>query len=214
MAPAGRVLIAHPDPLARAYMRGLAESQLRLAAVEADSFDTLLAQLREEPGIVLVIVDLDLPGMSWEVGLRYLAAQHHGVRIVVLSGGLGQDTLDALATNGIAALVSKQLPEASLIEVLARVVTGLDELPYSASNSILCDHRADADFDSLDQALTTRQRDVMRFLSQGHSNRDIAKILGIAEGTVKVHVNAAFRVLGVHNRVSATVAYQEYSATH
>ena len=53
--------------------------------------------------------------------------------------------------------------------------------------------------------------DVIRLLSQGRSNREISEILGIAEGTVKVHVNAAFQVLGVHNRVGATVAFRENS---
>jgi two-component system, NarL family, nitrate/nitrite response regulator NarL len=51
---------------------------------------------------------------------------------------------------------------------------------------------------------------VLRLLSEGRSNREISQMLGIAEGTVKVHVNAAFRVLGVHNRVSATVAFREF----
>src|SRR3546814_9920177 len=59
---------------------------------------------------------------------------------------------------------------------------------------------------SAGSALTRRQRDVIQLLAEGKSNKEIASILQITEGTVKVHVNAAFRALGVHNRVSAVVA--------
>jgi DNA-binding NarL/FixJ family response regulator len=61
-----------------------------------------------------------------------------------------------------------------------------------------------------DLPLTSRQTDVLRLLSEGYSNHEIATALAIAEGTVKVHVNAAFRILGVHNRVSAASAFRHY----
>lgn len=54
--------------------------------------------------------------------------------------------------------------------------------------------------------LTARQKEVMELLAEGKSNKQIASVLGISEGTVKVHVNAAFRALGVHNRVNAATA--------
>ena len=54
--------------------------------------------------------------------------------------------------------------------------------------------------------LTARQKEVLNLLAAGKSNKQIAWALGISEGTVKVHVNAAFRALGVHNRVNATTA--------
>ena len=54
--------------------------------------------------------------------------------------------------------------------------------------------------------LTARQKEVLTLLAAGKSNKQIAWALGISEGTVKVHVNAAFRALGVHNRVNATTA--------
>jgi DNA-binding NarL/FixJ family response regulator len=206
MAPPGRVLIAHADPLARAYLRSLAEGQLRLAeSVESDSFDTLLAQLREEPEIVLAIVDLDLPGMSWEVGLRYLGTEHRALPIAVLTGSLGPDKLNMPAITANTALVPNHLPEASLVEMFRRVLAGVDGEPYSPEP-------APPDEES-ESRLTSRQYDVLRLLSEGRSNREISRTLGIAEGTVKVHVNAAFRVLGVHNRVSATMAFRQYSDT-
>jgi DNA-binding NarL/FixJ family response regulator len=65
-----------------------------------------------------------------------------------------------------------------------------------------------------DFSLTSRQIDVLKLLSAGYSNHEIARALAIADGTVKVHVNAAFRILGVHNRVSAASAFRRYTEEH
>lgn len=203
MAPPGRLLIAHADPLARAYLRGIAENHLQLAdPVEADNFEALLAHLRDDPEIMLLVVDLDLLGKSWEVALRYLGMEHDGVRVAALSGTLDHDGIGYAHDGGSTALIPKQLPEAALVETLGHILAGVDDLAYSSNDSASAEHRADGQ-------LTKRQRDVIRLLSEGRSNREISEILGIAEGTVKVHVNAAFRVLGVHNRVRASVAFRE-----
>lgn len=201
MAPPGRLLIAHADPLARAYLRGLAESHLQLVdAAEADNFEALLAHLRDEPEIALLVVDLDLLGKSWEIALRYLRMEHRGVRVAALSGNAVHD--GHTPENGTITLIPKQLPEAALVEELGQIFAAVDGVAQSHAESVPVEHRADGQ-------LTKRQRDVIRLLSEGRSNREISEILGIAEGTVKVHVNAAFRVLGVHNRVRATVAFRE-----
>ncbi len=210
MAPPERVLIAHTDPVERARLRALVEVRLGLSGtVEADNFDNLLERLREANNLALVIVDLDLAGMNWEVGLRYLADNHNDVRVAVLSSSLSRDALEMLAAVGTTVL-PKQLPEASLMEMVGRLIhphgTGLDPMAVEA----LPADREGAQVTEPDNRLTARQCDVLRLLSDGHSNLAIAHILGIAEGTVKVHINAAFRSLGVHNRVSAAVAFREH----
>jgi DNA-binding NarL/FixJ family response regulator len=199
MAPHGRVLIAHADPLARAYVRSLAETHLRLDhTIEADSFDTLLAQLRDQPEIVLLVVDLDLLGMSWEIALRYLGMEYRHIPVAVLSASEDHENSAGVSTNGNATLIPKQLPEAALVETLGLILTGAQE-----GAEIAPDHGAEGQ-------LTGRQIEVLRLVSEGRSNREISHVLGIAEGTVKVHVNAAFRTLGVRNRVSASVAFREH----
>ena len=58
--------------------------------------------------------------------------------------------------------------------------------------------------------LTERQMDVVRLLARGLSNKAIARELGVSEGTVKVHLLAVFRMLGVRNRTSAVLAAQRF----
>ena len=66
-------------------------------------------------------------------------------------------------------------------------------------------------FDFYGDILTERQREVLTHMSMGKSNKEIARSLRISESTVKVHVAAAFRLLGVHNRVGAVAALQSRS---
>jgi DNA-binding NarL/FixJ family response regulator len=201
----GGILIAHKDALARGYLRLIAEGDLELTDCgEVEDFDTLVERLREDDSIKLAVVDLDLPGMSHEVGLRYLALRHPALRIAVLFGRLTREKLEELATSRIAALVPKQTSHGQLVEILHKVI--------SASGFVSLSHfelsendEAETQLLFLHHELTGRQLEVLRLLSLGHSNREIGRTLGIAEGTVKVHVNAAFKVLGVHNRVSATI---------
>ena len=209
MALPKRLLIAHADPQSRARVRRLAERRVGLVATaEADSFDALLDRLTEAPETDIVVVDLDLPGMFWEVGLRHLAAIGGDRRIAVLFSGADGAKLDTFAPN-VSALVPMRLPEDSFADALARALdadvrAGGPTLPGDSLPEDQASHQM------MNHALTSRQCDVLRLLSQGLSNLEIADFLGIAEGTVKVHVNAAFRILGVHNRVSASVAFREY----
>jgi DNA-binding NarL/FixJ family response regulator len=198
MAPLGRVLIAHGDSEARAYVRSLADGRPRLGGpVEADSFDALLACIREEPRVALVIVDRDLPGMSSDLILRSLP-ELRDVPVAVLTGDLTHGKLESLSMNGNEALVPMQLPEEPLVGIIGRILAAVDGPAPRKRNSA----------QPADRKLTGRQQDVLRLISEGCSNRDISELLGIAEGTVKVHVNAVFRLLGVHNRVSATLAFR------
>ena len=220
MAPPNRILIAHGDPEARTELRSLAEDRLAVfGTVEAGSFDSMIETLRGEPGIELLIVDLDLPGMFWEVGLRHLLDHQNGMRIAVLISNPDREKLHSLSAN-LMTLVPKQLPKQALAEIVGKVIEGTPFPPDGDARSrpaIPLPRSVDSPVQGSpppgaanDVQLTGRQIDVLRLLSDGYSNHEIATALAIAEGTVKVHVNAAFRILGVHNRVNAASAFRHY----
>jgi DNA-binding NarL/FixJ family response regulator len=220
LTPPNRILIAHGDPEARTELRNLAEDRLAvIGTVEASSFDSTIEQLRGDPGIELLIVDLDLPGMFWEVGLRHLLDQQDGLRIAVLLSNPDREKLHSLSAN-LMTLVPKHLPKQALADLVGKVIDGTQFASDSDEQSrpaLPLPTPFDAPINGLpplapanDVQLTSRQIDVLRLLSEGYSNHEIASALAIAEGTVKVHVNAAFRILGVHNRVSAASAFRHY----
>ncbi|MCW3796994.1 response regulator transcription factor [Sphingomonas sp. BN140010] len=198
-------MIAHKDPLARSYLRLILKRDLELAdCAEADNLDALLARLRQGGSTKLAVVDLELPGLSCEVGLRYLTSHYPTTRVAVLFGKLTRDLLQRLSVTGVAALIPKGASAATLADMLRRVMDAQGFVSFAAVDGGVEEQVVQSSL--LHQELTARQREVLRLLSRGYSNREIGHMLGVAEGTVKVHVNAAFKALGVHNRVSAAVA--------
>lgn len=219
MAPPKRILIAHGDPEARIELRSVADEQPAVTGtLEASNFDMMIERLRKEPAIDLLIVDLDLPGMFWEVGLRHVLDRQDGLRIAVLLGAADRDKLRSLSNRSMT-LLPKHLPMPALARLVGDVIEGMkDDASAAPSRPAFAmrpsdespAHDAPPPAHASDFPLTLRQTDVLRLLSEGYSNHEIATALAIAEGTVKVHVNAAFRILGVHNRVSAASAFRHY----
>lgn len=206
-----KVLIGHKDPLARAYLRGLLERTPGVGAcLEADSFNAVVDLLKLDQATQLALIDIDLPGMAADLGFQFFGMHYDKPRFAVLFSKLSTDRIDRLLHGGIAGCISKHLPGAELIEAFRTILAGSIYLPPNRGDepdraAIFSEER----HDYLHQELTERQGEVLQLLALGHSNREIGQMLNIAEGTVKVHVNAAFRVLGVHNRVSAAAAIRQ-----
>ena len=204
------ILIAHKDPLARAYLRAIIGRTRSLSNCrEATSFNDVVDDLTDHPATALALIDIDLPGMASDLGLRFFATHFQQTRFAALFSVLAVDRIDRLGGAGLVC-VPKDLPEAALAEAFQAILNGD---PYRAPGSAAPleqpapPHEAQSGF--ADHELTERQSEVLRLLALGRSNREIGQMLNIAEGTVKVHVNAAFRVLGVHNRVSAAAAIRK-----
>lgn len=207
-----QVLIAYADPLARAYLRSLVERHLPFeSTAEVDSFVSLVEFLKANQNTRLAVVDIDLPGLSADVGLRYLGA-HYQARFAVMFSSLTSEMIAQLIGGGVAACVPKDVGEDMLVSAFNMVLNGSIYIPFALGgpqeHPLPAAREAQPDF--LDQELTERQAQVLRLVAMGHSNKQIAQMLNIAEGTVKVHVNAMFRALGVHNRVNAAAALKRY----
>jgi DNA-binding NarL/FixJ family response regulator len=204
---ASNILVAHKDPLARAYLRGLIErAPLRRECAEADNFNSVVEYLRNDQDTELALIDVDLPGMASDLGLRFFGMHFDRPRFVALFSSLTSDRIERLMQAGLAGCIPKDLSEAALVRTIQMILSGSTYLPSGVDSqpdqpAMLADPHG-----PIDQELTERQGEVLQLLALGHSNREIGQMLHIAEGTVKVHVNAAFRVLGVHNRVSAAAA--------
>ncbi|KRC05575.1 hypothetical protein ASE06_19910 [Sphingopyxis sp. Root214] len=176
---------------------------------EAWDFPSVIARLASRRSIDLVTIDLGLPGMHKREGLRDLRVKYPDVRVVVVTASRDREmVLDALGA-GVHGYIPKDYPVHEMADALLKVLGGQIYVP-----SFLSDLHArkasiaDDDGGAHETALTGRQFEVLNLLAAGRSNKEIARLLSIAEGTVKVHIAAAFRMLGVHNRVSAVAVMQ------
>lgn len=154
--------------------------------------------------VALAVIDYDLPGMKRTNGLHRLCQAWPSVPILVTADSCDRDTILEMLSAGSHGFISKNSSPLELEHALRATARGQVFVSPTSGNGPAPESFQPASF--TEAKLTARQKEVLDLLAAGKSNKQIAWALGISEGTVKVHVNAAFRALGVHNRVNATTA--------
>lgn len=209
------VIVADSHSMSRAGLAGMFAAEPGIAEVmETSDFAGALTSIACVPRICLIAVDLDLPGMGGSEGVRRLRMEHPGVLVVVLGGRRDRELVLAALCAGAHGYIPKDMTCEEMRAVFRSVLSGQIYVPPLVSEvSATPPKPARGDGKASDAALTDRQREVLRLLASGRSNKEIARALHIAEGTVKVHIAAAFRTLGVHNRVGAAAALRDWQAS-
>jgi DNA-binding NarL/FixJ family response regulator len=144
----------------------------------------------------LVLLDLRMPGMDGLTCIRLLRERVPSVKIAVLSG-LDSDEMAAEALRaGASAFISKRIDPEQLPDALVAAFEETADAPIG---------RMEPDRMSAvrDAGLTERELEVLLALGQGHSNREIAKLIWLAEQTVKFHLTNIYRKLNVSSRTEA-----------
>jgi DNA-binding NarL/FixJ family response regulator len=202
----GTVLIADDHELLRDGLMQALRRELNVARfVEAECFAETIQHLERED-LTLAIVDL-MPDMMGAKGIARMRRLRPQAVIVVLSGSESRDDiLQALAAGAHGYIVKSQHTD-QLIDKLRYILSGeiyvppiLAELAPEPVGSAVDPHLADQ---AVRKALSKRQLQVLKGLVEGRSNKEIAQALNVAEGTVKMHLAALFRVLGASNRAHA-----------
>ena len=204
-------IVAEDQEFCRAGLSSLLKRKLGFRSVlEARSKQHLEEVLRANPLASLVTIDLDLPGFDGANSLRQLRSDYPSVRLAVVTSSATREVILACLAAGIHGFIPKAFQTAEICSALSFVVKGHVFVPSLLSTVEQIREVQNAVEQPLQTdirlGLTQRQQEVLELMSKGRSNKEIARALDIAPGTVKVHINAAFRTLGVHNRVSAAAA--------
>jgi DNA-binding NarL/FixJ family response regulator len=174
---------------------------------EAGNCEQALEQL-EETSVNLILLDLNMPGMNGIGALQAVTTAAPTTPLAVLSGEDQPALIRAAVEAGASGFVPKSSSSEVLVAALQLILAGGVYLPQNVLHERQTDSSAPQTTSSADQAskLSERQTAVLLRAIQGQPNKVIAIDLGIAEGTVKSHLSAAFRVLGVNNRIEAVFA--------
>jgi len=200
-----KILIVEDHALVREAMaQTLSRLEPGIECVEAKGADDALAKLESAADWDLAIIDLMLPDMNGFSLLGVIAKRFPDVPALVVSALDDRESVQRALKAGASGFVSKASPSNTLIEAVRTILAGGVFTPDSASggNDGNRNRRASQAFAERFQ-LTAAQGRVLELVAQGKSNRDIAEFLGLSEGTVKVHVSAILRSLGVTSRAQA-----------
>lgn len=213
-----RLLVADDHPLFRDALSGVVDSALPGSELcEADCFADLLVHLGENDEVDLVLLDLNLPDVAGLDGLARLRQYFPEVPVAVVSAESDRRiVLDALDLGAVG-YVPKSTPRPALMAALRQILDGQVYLPAEllrrpSAPSPHQQHPTDtptSEFGRRLEQLTDKELNVLMLLTRGGSNKAIARQLDIAETTVKTHVSAILKKLGVTSRVQAIVAADE-----
>ncbi len=169
----------------------------------ADSSDAALNLIeREGDSIDLMLLDLNLPGMSGISLLREFKAR--GVEVPVLVVSASQSISDARSAihHGAFGFVSKASDTEILLKAIDTVLNGEIYLPDGWDSTM---KSSNTDEGASVENITDRQLEVLHLVSQGMANKTIADKLGLSENTVKVHLREVFKALKATNRTACVV---------
>jgi DNA-binding NarL/FixJ family response regulator len=217
MVTRGRVaVVADPENFFSAGLAAMLHREVGFdRVIRAHDYSGLLDIFSLDFEVDFLAVDFDLPGASGLATVRKLHEEQPGMRLAVLSECTDLREVLTILAAGAHGFIPKQIGNCSeLLEALRTVQDGIF-VPLNLLQPEVCAHdNDDDDFDPDPLArLTERQQQVIRLLSEGHANKVIARQLGISPSTVKVHVHAAFRALGVHSRLAALAALRPARVT-
>lgn len=198
-----RALIADDHELFRSGLKQLLLDVLNAQDVrEAETLDQAIEILTNEGAGDLVLVDLRMPGMSGSDDLAALRDGFPDAKVAVVSAWEGRNEIIAALSAGVHGYIPKSLSANEIAAAIRSVLDGNIFVPAALGRREAVEPEPRPQPNG-DEKLTARQREVLSELLKGRASKEIARSLDIAEGTVKIHLAAIYRALGVRTRAEA-----------
>jgi DNA-binding NarL/FixJ family response regulator len=212
-----KLLVVEDHALVReGLVRLLSQIEEDVQVFDSPDFESALSKLDNEGEFDLLLLDLALPGIDGFAGLDILRRRYPSMPVAVVSAYDDTPTVTRVMNLGASGFIPKAFSGEALLSAVGEVLAGnifrpngntqqgsqMDDLtplpPYQVN------------VQPEDVGLTNRQSQVLALMVRGLSNRDIADQLDLSEGTVKIHVTAIFKALGVNSRTQALVVVARY----
>jgi two-component system NarL family response regulator len=192
-----RVLFVDDHPMLRAGLEATIRGEDDLEALaEADSGAAAVEAFRKfRPDVVLM--DLRLPGMNGVEAIQKIREIDAGAKVIVLTTYDGDEDIYRAFTAGARAYLLKDMLRRELVDAIRAVHAGQRYVSPTVAARLAA--RAPR------QELTAREVEILWHLVRGLGNKQIAGELGLAEGTVRIHLSNIFEKMGVHDRTQAAI---------
>ena len=193
-------LIADDHSVSRRGLATLVSDSLSIPFVlEAEDLAGALALIDDER-LVLAVVDLMMPGVSGPEDIGQIRRLRPELPLAVISGSHDRNNMLACLAAGVHGYILKSAEDEEIVAALRQIMGGQIYAPSTLAEPAMGMNNEKP----TQPRLTPRQQDVLGLLVAGKTNKEIALQLDLSESTVKIHVAALFRALGVRNRVEAT----------
>ncbi|MBK7262238.1 MAG: response regulator [Rubrivivax sp.] len=220
-----RILVVDDHTLFRRGLTALLmrDASLRVVGDAADAGQALHRAVDLQPDLILL--DIHLPGVNGVDALPGLRQAVPDARIIMLTVSEDEADLAAALRGGACGYLLKTMEGDALVAAIQRAMLGASVVAEEMTGKLVAAYRdaaaapmsspapeaavAEGGAPAIDQ-LSPREREILRGVARGASNKEIARELGIAETTVKIHVQHVLRKLDVSSRVQAAVIATEH----
>jgi two-component system nitrate/nitrite response regulator NarL len=212
--PPVRILVVDDHTLFRRGLTALLarDPQLHVVGDAADAGEALRRAEELQPDLILL--DNHLPGVNGVDALPGLREAVPGVRVLMLTVSEDEHDLAAALRGGANGYLLKTIEGDALVAAIMRAMRGESVVAEEMTGKLVAAYRDAASpmpappVSGIAQ-LSPREQEILRGIARGASNKEIARDLGIAETTVKIHVQHVLRKLDVSSRVQAAVIASE-----
>lgn len=204
-----KLLIADDHILLREGIRLVLEDlppEKSIEIIEVGTFDEAVGAARQHPDLGLVLLDLRMPGAEGVSGVQAIRDANPAAPILVVSATEEPWSVHRALEQGARGYVSKASGSEVMLEGIRTVLAGgryVDPRLQPSSRAVVSGDG------SVLARLTPRQMEVLAMLRKGKSNKEIGRELNLAEITVKMHVTAILKALGVQNRTQAAIVAEQ-----
>ncbi|ORE87339.1 LuxR family transcriptional regulator [Oceanococcus atlanticus] len=199
------VLIADDHPLFRAALTQAVEQNLDGVRIhQAENMGQLETLAAEQQDADLVLLDLKMPGARGFSSLVHLRSHHPAIPVIVISAADDTAVIRRAMSFGAAGFLSKSAPLDAIGQAIRNVLAGDTVFPDNTE-----ENQDDNALAAKLESLTPQQFRVLMMLADGLLNKQIAYELKVSEATVKAHMTAIMRKLGIFSRTQAALIAQQ-----
>lgn len=209
-----KILLVEDDELFRLGLQVRLQQETKIAVLaEANDGETAIDLAKQQP-FDLVLLDIGLPGLGGLETCRQIKNNHPNLPILVLTSRNERSLISRLVTAGAQGYCLKGVAAETLILAMRSVIAGASWWDATAtaeihstfqtqSSELSSEHSSSSKIDTL----TRREKEILSLMSDHKTNQEIAEILYISSGTVRVHIHAILHKFGVSDRKQAIAIY-------
>ncbi|WP_172293336.1 response regulator transcription factor [Pseudoruegeria sp. HB172150] len=194
-----RILIADDHDLLRDTLVMFFESEDGIETDTAMDLEEAAQKVSDAP-YDLVLLDYTMPGMNGLNGLQRIREIPGDHRVAIISGTANREVAETALEAGAAGFLPKTLSAKSLVNAIRFMAMGEQYAPLDFMRAA-----ENEPAHPLAEKLSQREQEVLKGLTEGKSNKEIARDLDIREPTVKLHVKTLYRKIGASNRTQAAM---------
>ena len=195
-----KILIADDHDLLRDTLVMFLETQGDIQTTCAKDLPEAVSALQHDASYDLVLLDFNMPGMNGLDGLEHVLRTYPGVKVALMSGVATRAIAEKALAQGASGFLPKTLTAKSLVNAVKFMAMGEQYAPLEFMTA-----EEDVPANELAEKLSKRELQVLQGLTEGKSNKEIARDLDVQEPTVKLHMKTLYRKIGASNRTQAAL---------